>query len=63
MSKQFTTNDAARRFRRTTARIRQICIDHDIGEVVHNRIRLLTADDLERIRQHIRPKRKRRQKA
>lgn len=44
-----TVKDAARRFNRTTARIRQICIAHEIGEVIENRIRLLSRDNMREI--------------
>lgn len=45
----FTVTDAAERFNRTTARIRQICIEHEIGKLIEERIRLLTARDMEKI--------------
>lgn len=46
---KFTVNDAAERFDRTTARIRQICIEQDIGVLVEERIRLLSKDDMRKI--------------
>jgi hypothetical protein len=45
----FTVNDAADRFARTTGRIRQICIEHEIGNLIENRIRLLSAADVRKI--------------
>ncbi len=45
----FTVNDAAERYGRTTARIRQICIEHAIGNLIENRIRLLTESDVRKI--------------
>lgn len=45
----FTVNDAAERFKRSTARIRQICIANRIGRLIENRIRLLSPEDMERI--------------
>ncbi len=47
--KIFTVNYAAARFERTTGRIRQICIAHDIGTLIEGRVRLLTASDVEEI--------------
>ncbi len=44
-----TVKDAAERFNRTTARIRQICIEHEIGDVIENRIRILSRADLREI--------------
>jgi hypothetical protein len=44
-----TVNDAAERFGKTTARIRQICIEHNIGELIENRIRLLSEADMRKI--------------
>ena len=44
-----TVNDAAERFGRTTARIRQICIEYEIGELIEGRIRLLSAADVRKI--------------
>lgn len=49
----YTVNDAAKRFERSTARIRQICIEHEIGELIENRIRLLSATDVRKIGQII----------
>lgn len=46
---KFTVNHAAQLFGRTTARIRQICIEHEIGELIQGRVRLLTAADVEEI--------------
>lgn len=45
-SETYTVNDAAGRYSRTTARIRQICIEHGIGTLIEGRIRLLSIDDL-----------------
>jgi len=45
----FTVNDAAKRFSRTTARIRQICIAEKIGNLIFNRIRILSARDVQKI--------------
>lgn len=45
----YTVNDAAERFDRTTARIRQICIENRIGTLIEGRIRLLSPDDIRRI--------------
>lgn len=47
--KSFTVSDAATEFDRTTARIRQICIDNSIGALIEGRIRLLTAADMRKI--------------
>ena len=46
---EFTVNEAAERFGRTTARIRQICIKHGIGRCMGGRIRILKSRDLDRI--------------
>lgn len=45
----FTVNDAADKFNRSTGRIRQICIEREIGELIENRIRLLSPADMRRI--------------
>ena len=45
----FTVQDAAKQFCRTTARIRQICIQHDIGKLIEGRIRILTSGDVRKI--------------
>jgi len=47
--KTFTVNDAAVKFKRTTARIRQICIEHTIGETIEGRIRILSPADFREI--------------
>lgn len=44
-----TVKDASERFDRTTGRIRQICIEHGIGKVIRDRIRLLTEQDVQKI--------------
>lgn len=49
LENRYTVNDAADRFGRSTARIRQICIQHEIGETIGNRLRILTEAELERI--------------
>jgi 5'-deoxynucleotidase YfbR-like HD superfamily hydrolase len=49
----YTVNEAAAKYRRTTARIRQICLQHDIGESVQDRIRILSPADFARIGQII----------
>ena len=45
----YTVNDAAERFDRTTARIRQICIKNQIGTLIEGRIRILTPADVRKI--------------
>ena len=45
----YTVNDAAERFERTTARIRQICISNEIGTLIEGRIRILTPADVRKI--------------
>lgn len=45
----FTVNDAAERFERTTARIRQICIEQKIGVLVGERIRILSPADMRKL--------------
>lgn len=45
----WTVTQAAGKFRRTTARIRQICIAHGIGKLIKGQVRLLSADDVRRI--------------
>jgi hypothetical protein len=54
IQKPFTVGHAARRFKRTTARIRQICIEHEIGELIADRVRLLSAYDMQEIGRIIR---------
>lgn len=44
-----TVSDAAERFERDPSRIRQICIEYEIGENVEGRIRLLTESDMQKI--------------
>lgn len=45
----YTVSDAADRFDRTTARIRQICIEYEIGTLIEGRIRILTPADVRKI--------------
>ena len=45
----FTVSDAAEKFGRTTARIRQICINNEIGKLIEHRIRILTVRDMTKI--------------
>ena len=46
---EFTVNQAAEKFGRTTGRIRQICLKHNLGTCHRKRIRLLTATDMGKI--------------
>lgn len=46
---KFTVTDAANRFRRSTARICQICLDNEIGKVIGGRVRILSTQDVKRI--------------
>ncbi len=45
----YTVRDAAEQFGRTTARIRQICIKHEIGTLIEGRVRILKAKDIRKI--------------
>lgn len=53
---EFTVTDAAEMFNRTTARIRQICITHDIGKNILGKIRILNRRDIAKIRRIIEQK-------
>lgn len=44
----FTVKEAAEELGVTAARVRQICIEHDIGKVI-GRDRLFTPEDMERL--------------
>lgn len=49
----YTVKEAASMFDRVPSRIRQICLEHDIGTSVEGRIRILSPADLEKIRKVI----------
>lgn len=51
--KRFTVREAAERFKRDPSRIRQICIEHEIGESIEGRIRILSSADMAKIGQII----------
>lgn len=42
--------DAAKQLRVTSGRIRQLCIEHNIGEMIHPRLRMLSPRDLQSLR-------------
>ena len=42
----FTVSEAADECGKTTGRIRQLCMAHNLGQVINTRIRLLTAADI-----------------
>jgi hypothetical protein len=46
----FTTGDAAAELGVSDRRIRALCATHDIGEMVTDRLRLLTAADVEKLK-------------
>lgn len=47
--KSITVAEVAARFGRNPSRIRQLCIEHSIGTLIADRVRLLTERDAERI--------------
>jgi hypothetical protein len=47
--KALTVTEVAARFGRDSSRIRQICIEHDIGVLIAGRLRVLTEKDAEKI--------------
>ena len=47
--KAITVTEAATRFGRNPSRIRQICIEHKIGVLIADRLRVLTERDVQRI--------------
>ena len=48
--KAITVTEVARRFGRDSSRIRQLCIEHNIGVLIADRLRVLTKGDVEKIR-------------
>ncbi len=49
-SKSIFVTDAARELRVTSGRIRQLCIEHDIGKMLHPRLRMLSPRDIQSLR-------------
>lgn len=49
MSKPHTVTEVAKRFNRTTSRIRQICRAHQIGYLLQSDLRILDDQDVAKI--------------
>lgn len=49
--KAITVTEVAERFGRNPSRIRQLCIEHDIGVLIAGRLRVLTERDVDKIGQ------------
>jgi hypothetical protein len=46
MRKVFTVREAARLLKISTSRVRRLCIDHEVGDKVNDRLRLLSDRDV-----------------
>lgn len=49
---EYTVADAAKRFGRTRARIRQVCQELDAGRLINPRLRLLYDEDMEALEKY-----------